>query len=292
MHNKIIILAGGVSSRMKKSEEVQELSRKDIDQANARSKGLIGVGENGRPFVDYLLYDIKLAGYSEVYIVISPTDELFREFYGEKENTSNLLQGLDIQFAVQHVPQERAKPMGTADALLQALQQHPELQRSQFTVCNSDNLYSVEALLALRNTSSPNALISYNRDDLQFPTDQIERFAVMRVDSEGFLVDIVEKPSPEQILEYRDNSGNIRVNMNAFKFDGKMLYYYLENCPFDPIRNEKELPIAMLNMSKNHPQSVVAIPFSEHVPDLTAKKDIASVREYLKEHYEELNLKD
>jgi len=271
---------------MKKSEAVQELSHTDIDQANARSKGLIGVGVGGRPFVDYLLHNIKLAGYNDVYIVISPKDELFREYYGEKEKASNLPQGMDIQFALQHVPEGREKPCGTADALLQVLQQYPELQRAQFTVCNSDNLYSVEALIALRNTPSPNALISYNRDDLQFPPDRIVRFAVMRVDSEGFLVDLVEKPSPEQISEFQDNSGMVGVNMNAFKFDGNMIYFYLENCPFDPIRNEKELTIAMLNMAKDHPQSILAIAFSEHVPDLTSKEDIASVRSYLKEHYE------
>lgn len=273
---------------MKKSEAIQDLSPEDIEQANARSKGLIEVGENNRPFLDYLLFNIKLAGYSQVYIVVGPKDELFRQFYAEKDNAA----GLDIQFALQHVPDGREKPMGTADALFQALQQYPKLQAEQFTVCNSDNLYSVEALFALRSTNSPNALISYNRDDLQFAADRIARFAVMRVDSRGFLVDIVEKPSPEQILEYRDSSGIVGINMNAFKFDGSMFFSYLENCPFDPVRNEKELPTAMLNMANDHPQSVLAIPFSEHVPDLTAKEDIASVRAYLKEHHKEFNLAD
>ncbi len=286
MHHKIVILAGGFSSRMKKSEGLNTLSQEDIDQAKTRSKGLLGVGDHGRPFLDYLLYNVKLAGYQTVYIVIGPDDELFQVFYGDLARVADMFRGIDIKFALQHLPEGREKPAGTADALLQTLQQYPDLSTEPFSVCNSDNLYSVEALVALSNTSSKNAIISYNRDDLQFPADRIAKFAVMRVDSRGFLVDIAEKPSPETIEEYKDHRGRVGVNMNAFKFDGGLFYGYLENCPLDPIRNEKELPTALLNMIKEHPQSVLAIPFAEHVPDLSSPEDIATVRAYLKENYQ------
>ena len=46
---------------------------------------------------------------------------------------------------------------------------------------------------------------------------------------------------------------------------------------------------ALLNLLKDYPNSVIGIPFSEHVPDLTEKKDIAVVKEYLKKFYPQLN---
>ena len=45
----------------------------------------------------------------------------------------------------------------------------------------------------------------------------------------------------------------------------------------------------LLNLLKDYPNSVLGIPFSEHVPDLTEKKDIAVVKEYLKKFYPQLN---
>ena len=77
--------------------------------------------------------------------------------------------------------------------------------------------------------------------------------------------------------------------MNAFKFNGKVFYPYLKNCPVHPEREEKELPTALLNMVKDFPKSTLGLPFSEHVPDLTAKEDIAEVKEYLKKNYSQLN---
>jgi len=41
MHNSLIILAGGASSRMKKQASLENLSEEEIQQANERSKGLI-----------------------------------------------------------------------------------------------------------------------------------------------------------------------------------------------------------------------------------------------------------
>jgi hypothetical protein len=73
--------------------------------------------------------------------------------------------------------------------------------------------------------------------------------------------------------------------MNAFKFNGSTLYTHLKNCPVHPERDEKELPTVLLNSVKEHPNTTLGIPFSEHVPDLTAKEDIADVKAYLKQYY-------
>ncbi|QKJ63929.1 sugar phosphate nucleotidyltransferase [Flavobacterium sp. M31R6] len=288
MHNSLIILAGGASSRMKKQASLGNLSNEEIQQANERSKGLIGVGPNGRPLLDYLLLNAKKAGYKNIYIIIGEQGKLFKEFYGSK-NENNDFHGLNISFAVQYIPEGRIKPFGTADALFQAVEQYPELNTQLYSVCNSDNLYSTRALLALRETNSPNALISYDRDAMEFPSERISRFAIAKLGTDNQLLDILEKPSADSIEDYKDSEGKLRVSMNAFKFNGTLLYPYLKNCPAHPERDEKELPTALLNAIKDHPNMTIGIPFSEHVPDLTAKEDILEVKEYLKKYYPEIN---
>jgi NDP-sugar pyrophosphorylase family protein len=288
MHDNLIILAGGASSRMKKQVTVDNLTEEEIAQANERSKGLIGVGPNGRPLLDYLLLNAKKAGYKNIYIIIGEQGGLFKEFYGS-EDKNNDFHGLNVSFAVQYIPEGRVKPFGTADALFQAVEQYPELNTQYYSVCNSDNLYSAKALYALRETTSPNAFISYNRDALEFPLERISRFAIAKLDENNCLVDILEKPTADVLDSYKDAEGILRVSMNAFKFDGAILYPYLKNCPVNLERDEKELPTVLLNSLKEDGNTALGIPFSEHVPDLTAKEDIAEVKAYLNKHYPVLN---
>ncbi|AWX43720.1 Glucose-1-phosphate adenylyltransferase [Flagellimonas maritima] len=284
MHNNLIILAGGASSRMKKDNAANNLSQTDIKQANSRSKGLIGVGEQGLPFLHYLLYNAKMAGYRNIYILIGEKDTHFQEIYGKKVK-NNIFNGLSISFARQYVPEGRTKPFGTADAVYQTLEQFPELQTKAFTVCNSDNLYSVEALRKLNETSAKHALMAYDCESLLYNPERISRFALMIIDENQFLVDIVEKPPVDEVHKYEDFDGKLRVSMNIFKFDGKTFFTYLRDCPVHPDRNEKELPTALMNMLNDEPKSIKAIPIAEHVPDLTSKLDIGRVRNFLEKEY-------
>ena len=280
MDDNLIILAAGASSRMKQQMSTNtSLTNEELQQANKRSKALISIDVSGRPILDYLLYNAKKAGYKNIYIVTQKENELFKSLYQDNDR----FRGMSIQFAIQYIQNNRVKPFGTADALYQTLEQYPELKKSPFTVCNSDNLYSVKAFQLLKeNKTSPNALISYDRDTLQFSEERISKFALMRFDKEGHLRDIIEKPSLDQLHKFKDNTGKLRVSMNIFKFDGNMFFNYLKNSPVNPTRNEKELPTALMNMIKEYPTSTIGIPLSEHVPDLTSKEDILILKEYLK----------
>ena len=280
----MIILAGGASSRMKNSMISKNLSEEELKNANTRSKALLGFGKNNRPILDFLLLNAEEAGYENILIIISEKSGLFKAYYGEKQK-NNSFNGLSISYATQYVPKDRVKPFGTADALFQALTQFPELQHEAFTVCNSDNLYSVAALQALLTCKDANAFINYDRDALLFPMEKIERFALTLVDKNSQLEAIIEKPSKEKINDYEDLEGNFRVSMNVFKFTGAEIYSFLKNCPIDPIRNEKELPTAVLNMIHESSSLVRGIPFAEHVPDLTSKEDIAIMKNYISKHY-------
>ena len=276
INDSLIILAAGLSSRMKKSVSSKNLSKRSIEQANSRDKGLIGIDKNGRPLIHYLLINAKIAGFKVIYLVIGQNSDSFKSYFDE-----NKYDGLDIEFAVQYLEKNKVKPSGTADALFQAITQFPILKSSNFCVCNSDNLYSAKALRSIRSTSFSNAFISYDKSFLNFSSAKVSSFSILKLNKNGYLVNILEKPSTKDFDLFKDNGGKIRVSMNLFKFNGSVFYDYLKNCPFDVLRNEKELPTAVLNLAKDQPSSVYGIPFEEHVPDLTSKDDIIVLNKLL-----------
>ena len=68
INDSLIILAAGLSSRMKKSVSSKNLRKRSIEQANSRDKGLIGIDKNGRPLIHYLLINAKSAGFKTIYL--------------------------------------------------------------------------------------------------------------------------------------------------------------------------------------------------------------------------------
>ncbi|MDG2147487.1 MAG: sugar phosphate nucleotidyltransferase [Flavobacteriaceae bacterium] len=279
MNETLIILAAGLSSRMKKSISSKGISSEAIEQANQISKGLIALGESKRPLLDYLINNARISGYKSIYLIIGEDSKLFKTTYSNNPNFSDL----SISFATQYIPKGRIKPLGTADALVQVMDQYPELKKTSFSVCNSDNLYSVNALSKLRENPEINSFIAYDSKHLKFPEERLSSFAVTILDNENKLLDIIEKPKKEEIDSFQDKRGVIRVSMNIFSFKGDQLYKYVKLCPIHKERNEKELPIAVLNMIKDFPGSMLGIPMAEHVPDLTSKDDIVEIEKYLGE---------
>jgi len=284
MHDTLIILAGGLSSRMKTTEGSRELTESEIEQANNRDKGIIEVGRNRRPFLDYLLYNAQRAGYKRIIIVTGEDSSLFRKYYGSADS-GNDFHGLDISYSIQKIPAGREKPLGTADALLGALDSYPYLKATEFSVCNSDNIYSEKALKLVLTESSPNAFIAYDAESLLLSPERISRFAVTIVKKDGYMTEILEKPVNTDLKKFRDSSGRINVSMNLFKFSGTLIYTYLLNCLVNDRRDEKEIQTAIIKMISDFPKSMISIPLAEPVPDMTEKDDIADVGVFLDELY-------
>ena len=277
---KLLIMAGGMSSRMKKTEGSETLDSTLVQQANSLPKGMIGVGKDGRPFMDYLIYNAHLAGYDEVLILKNPKDHVTKPYY-DKLVADNKAWGMKFLYATQQIAPDREKPAGTADAIQQALEQTPEWKGDRFTVCNSDNLYSVNILKLLRKNAVQNAVVSYESIALGVEPERIKSFAVIKADEEGYLVEIIEKPNEEQIEGARDSKGKIGVNMNVFHFNCDDILEYVRKEPFNPIRNERELPTAVMKMASENPKKVITVSVEENVPDLTSKGDISIVQKYL-----------
>ena len=271
----LLIMAGGASSRMKRSLKDSSITEELKKQAQAVHKSLIPLGVNQRPLLYYLINNAVAVGYTNIYLITSPENKAFHDQLAYWKRRQ-IFGDVNIRFASQHVPSDREKPLGTADAVEQALEQYPELQKTQFTVCNGDNLYSSAVFQRLKEPrKAPHALISYARSGLNFPDERIAKFAVMDIDSEGFLKNIIEKPAASEVEQYKDTTGEIRVSMNIFSFDGALLYPYLKSCPIHPERNEKELPEALRLMNSADPQKTICIPVKEHLPDLTSAEDIS-----------------
>lgn len=238
---------------------------------------MLPVGEDSRPFLDYSLYYIEKAGYRDVVIVTAQGDRSIRSYY-EGGGRSSDFPGLDISYVTQTVPAGRDKPAGTADALLTALRARPGWRGGSVTVCNSDNLYSVKVLRMLRAESHPNALIAYDRDALGFPPERTEHFSIVRYDDHGFLVDIIEKPSPPEIAAAMAGGGKVGVSMNIFRLSYDDILPIVRSMPPHPVRREKELPVAVKMLASSRPGSVRVVGVAEPVPDLTSVPDIEDVR--------------
>jgi NDP-sugar pyrophosphorylase family protein len=287
--SRIVILAGGVSSRMRKTDQnFQNVDQMLIEDANKKSKSLIRLGENDRPFLDYLLFNVYKAGYKEVVILTNDRDNSIRDYYSNKlENFESL--GIKLTFAIQPIPKWREKPLGTADALFHALISKPEWNGKKFTMCNSDNLYSISALTKMLESNFSNSMIDYNRNGLKYDSDRTDKFSITQKDRDGFITNIIEKPSKEVIANVMEKDGYVGVNMNIFQFSYNIILPFLEIVPLHPIRLEKELPSAVKLMIEKYPKSLFAFPFEEHVPDLTDKADIVKVKQYLEKEFKEIS---
>ncbi len=289
MDKNLVILAGGVSSRMKKqADNLSGIDERLISEADSKSKAMIGVGSNYRPFMDYLLFNAYKVGYENVMIIIGQNDNSIREYYSNGKG-KEFFGGMKFKFAVQPIPDGREKPLGTADALYHGLNGVKDWSGKKFTVVNSDNLYSQNALSIMLNTEYPNALIDYDRDGFEFEKTRIEGFAVTLKDEESFLQNIIEKPDHAAIESVKSPDGFVGVSMNIFRLTYDMIYPYLEKCPLHPVRNEKELPTAIKMMIDDFPKSLKAYPLKEHVPDLTGKADLEKVKLWLEKEFSDLN---
>ena len=274
MTNTIVILAAGMSSRMKKSTDSSIGSTK-ADEANKKSKSLITFGN--KPFIFFLLENIVDAGFQNVIMVVGQDYEDFKNEMDKFPNISKI----KIEYAIQSIPENRVKPFGTADAVYQTMDQIDKLKNQSFCVCNSDNLYSTKSLKLIRENSYDNAVLAYDRDSLNFPKERVSSFSILMTNNEFNLVNFIEKPTQEQVEQNLDDNGKIRVSMNIFKFDGSQAFEFIKSCPVNPLRNEKELPSAIVNMISHDSLYMKGIPIAEHVPDLTSKSDIQIIQKLI-----------
>ena len=99
---KLIIMAGGASSRMKRSLETSELTPQTKKIASSAHKSLIPLGSKQKPLLFHLIQNAVNAGFKEVYLITSTENEAFKECVGSASK-NNLFAGALVHYAIQHL---------------------------------------------------------------------------------------------------------------------------------------------------------------------------------------------
>ena len=267
----VVILAAGASSRMKRVEGVREEVAKEVI---SRPKAMLRVGARDIPFLELLLKRIKKEGSNCAIVVIGEDDQITRQYF-----SSNPIENFQIRYVVQRIPQDRSKPLGTADAVETALFSNTDLSHHNIVVCNGDNMPPEGSFNEIFKFNC--AMLAYDSSKLGLPDDRVSAFAVVAIDSEGYLKQIVEKPLREITPRFIQADGILRVSMNMFKMSFSDFMTVVKDCQLDDVRNEKELPFAVDRWVRDNPRNMIAIPFEGEFLDLTHPTDFEFVTKKL-----------
>lgn len=260
---KAVIMARGLGTRMRKAASAG-LTAEQATAADAGVKGMIPIG---RPFLDYVISALADAGITDVCLVIGPEHSRMREYY-EREIA---LTRIRVHFAIQE------KPLGTADAVVAA---ESFAAGEHVLVLNSDNYYPVHTLRALRVLGAA-GVATFERAALvrlgNIDRDRIAKFSVVRIDADGNLEDIIEKPDEATIASLGDS---VFVGMNSWSLPPQI--YDACRAITPSVRGELELQDAV-----NHARDVMGVQFKvlqfhDGVLDLSSRGDIAAVADRLR----------
>jgi dTDP-glucose pyrophosphorylase len=264
-----VVLAAGRGTRMRAPTCGEQLDPVQRQAADRGLKGLIPF--HGHAFLSYVLTSLADAGYVDVCLVVGPGVDPIRAHY---EAVS--VKRLALRFAVQD------EPLGSAHALLAAEQL---VQDQDFALINSDNLYPVEALDALRALDGP-GLIGFRRAGLlngNITPDRLLAYALITATADGELEQIIEKPSPTQLARA---TGDGLFSMTCWRF-GRSIFAACRAIPRST-RGEYELPDAVRHAIHTEHERFRVIPLDDAVLDLSRREDILTVQRLLSERRVEL----
>src|SRR5438477_13119077 len=108
MIDKVVILAAGLGTRMRKENESAQLDPRQSAVAETGIKALMPM-RTDRPFLDYVLHEAAEAGFKRVCLVIGPDHDVLGQCYSTLRTCR-----ISISFAVQQ------QPLGTANAVAAA----------------------------------------------------------------------------------------------------------------------------------------------------------------------------
>ncbi len=238
MSNKVLISAAGRGTRM-------------LHLSKDKPKHLIKT--NGKPFLYYLLNNLKEAGFTEAIMVVGYKKEMIDDFLKNYNGQFNVT--IINQFEVLGEDQYgTACPVRCVKDLL---------ENENFLAIYGDNLYSVEDLEAF------NEVIS---DDYCYiaglPHEQPQNYGVLQVDDKGMLKEIIEKP--------KNPHGNL-INTGLYKFTPEV-FDYLDKIELSP-RGEYELTDVISLLAK---QGKVKVKDLKGIwLDFGKPEDISKVENYL-----------
>jgi glucose-1-phosphate thymidylyltransferase len=263
---KAIILARGLGTRMRQADANATLNAEQAAAADEGIKAMMPLGR-GRPFLHYVLSALADAGVFETCVVVAP-DSKYLQRHFHREMT---LRRVRISFAIQ------AEARGTANAVLAG---ESFAGGERVLVLNADNYYPVEAYRALVEAEGC-ALPGFDREALltlgNIDEERIRRFGLLRVSSDGFLEEIVEKPNETTFAAMGEHA---LVSMNLWAFTPAIFEACRRVKP--SARGELELPDAVRILMRDFGEKIRVIPFKAPVLDLGTRADVAAVEAALR----------
>ena len=230
-------------------------------------KQIAPVDLNGHILMDYSIYDALRAGFDRVVCIIKP--EMREDFY--EVIGHRLEKHVEVRYAYQrldnlpagyNVPEGRAKPWGTAHALLCAKEQID----APFAVINADDFYGRDAFAAIaaflreKHGAGEHAMVGYRIENTLTENGHVAR-GVCETDENGFLRGVTERTHIEPreggaaFTEDGEHftfvpAGTI-VSMNLWGFqpgvmeeiDRRFAPWLDETLPVNPLKGEYFLPL-------------------------------------------------
>ncbi|WP_134091304.1 sugar phosphate nucleotidyltransferase [Olivibacter sp. XZL3] len=280
MKPTLLILAAGMASRYG--------SMKQID----------AFGPNGETIIDYSIYDAIKAGFGKVSFIIreefaEPFKAIFEPKLKGKIETDYVYQGTDLRKYGIDKDVERAKPWGTAHAVLEA---HKQIQEP-FCVINADDFYGYEAFekmaqfLTTEVDDQTFSLMGYQVDKTLSDHGTVSR-GVCAVNSEGNMTAINERTQVyfkevdgEKKVFYEEGGieteipNDTRVSMNFWGFtpavfaEAKKLFVdFVEANQHNP-KAEFFIPLVADHLIQSGKATFKVIPTAEEWFGVTYKED-------------------
>jgi NDP-sugar pyrophosphorylase family protein len=287
MKPTLVILAAGMASRYG--------SMKQTD----------GFGPNGETIIEYSIYDAIKAGFGKVIFVIKEEfAENFKGIFEPKLNgkieTDYVFQTFDIKPFGIDIEIERAKPWGTAHAVLAAR----DAVKEPFCVINADDFYGRESYQKMADFLNDEvndqefSMIGYQIDKTLSEHGSVSR-GVCEVDSDGNLTGIQERTkvyfktdaNGEKEIVFEENEKvfpvheNTRVSMNFWGFTPKIFDYtahLFKEFALANIENPKSeffIPLVAEKLIKNKQASFKVIPTQNQWFGVTYAEDKPFVQE-------------
>lgn len=281
----LIIMAAGMGSRF------------------GGSKQITPVDDAGHIIIDFSIYDAVRAGFGKVICVIKPEmEEGFRAAIGDR-----IAKKVELEYAYQTidrlpegfaVPEGRAKPWGTAHAVLCAL----DKVEGPFAVINADDFYGFGAFkaaadfLAAEGDADEHAMVGYRVENTLTENGSVSR-GVCATDEDGYLVSIDERTKIEPReggAAYTEDDGAswtfipagtpVSMNLWAFRrgivpaFEQGFEDFLRNTVPGNPMKAEYYLPYVPKAMIAEGRARVRVLDTDERWYGMTYREDIDTVK--------------
>ena len=274
-------------------------------------KQLDPIDDNGHVILDYSVYDAHRAGFDTVIFVIKPEiEELFREKIGDR-----MAKVMEVKYVFQRaddlptgyaVPEGRAKPWGTAQAVLAAR----DVVDGPFAVINADDYYGPEGFeeiynYLLHHPDTPGmyeyAMVGYLLKNTVTENGSVAR-GVCTETASGYLHSVVERTKiiqGDRCPQYTEDDGETWndlceddiVSMNLWGFQKSYLEEAWAGFPAfldkalaeNPLKAEYFLPAVVSSLLSQHKARVKVLRSNDKWYGVTYKEDKPGVMAALAE---------